>query len=73
MSEKELKELKILEHYLPRMMSDEEIRELVLLVVEETGATDMSDIGKVMPIIMQRGSENIDGKIANTILRELLA
>ncbi len=73
LSEKELKELKILEHYLPRMMSDEEIRELVLLVVEETGATDMSDVGKVMPIIMQRGSENIDGKIANTILRELLA
>ena len=32
----------------------------------------VSDLGKVMPIVMQKGGSKIDGKIANQILRELL-
>ena len=41
-------------------------------IIEETGATGMGDIGKVMPVVMQRGAGSIDGKTANVILRELL-
>ena len=41
-------------------------------MINETGAKDISDIGKVMPIVMQRGKGKVDGKNANLILRELL-
>ena len=54
------------------MMTDEEIRELVLSVIAEIGVSDIGDIGKVMPVVMQRGGGVIDGKKANLILMELL-
>ena len=53
-------------------MSDEEIRGLIKKIVEETNAKDLSDIGKVMPLVMQKGKGRIDGKKANIILRSLL-
>ncbi len=54
------------------MMSEDDIRGIVVAIIEETGATGMGDIGKVMPVVMQRGAGSIDGKTVNVILRELL-
>ena len=68
----EQNELEVIERYLPKMMSDEEIKAFVKFVVEETGATSMSDIGKVMPVIMKKGAGKIDGKLAQQFLREML-
>ena len=70
--EQETTELKIIEQYLPKMMTDDEIRNIVKNAVEEIGAQALSDIGKVMPIIMQKGAGKIDGKKAQLFLRELL-
>lgn len=72
LAKKEKIEMKFLENYLPQMMSAEEIRAVVTGAIDETGATELGDIGQVMPIIMQRGAGAIDGKMANVILRELL-
>ena len=72
LAEKEKIELKILETYLPKMMTEQETRTLIQNVINETGAEGISDIGKVMPIVMQRGEGKVDGKNANIILRELL-
>ena len=72
MAVKEKLEFDILNAYLPAMMNEGEIRKLVQSVIIETNAKALSDIGKVMPIIMQKGGSKIDGKIANQILRELL-
>ena len=69
---KEKLEFDILNAYLPTMMDKREIRQLVQSVIIETNAKAISDIGKVMPIIMQKGGSKIDGKIANQVLRELL-
>jgi len=69
---KEKLEFDILNAYLPAMMNEGEIRKIVQSVIIETNAKALSDIGKVMPIIMQKGGSKIDGKIANQILRELL-
>ena len=65
-------ELNILESYLPQMMTEDETRSLVVSVIEETGSIGMEDVGKVMPVVMQRGAGSVDGKTANMILRELL-
>jgi len=65
-------ELNILESYLPQMMTEDETRSLVVSVIEETGSIGMEDVGKVMPVVMQRGAGSVDGKTANMILMELL-
>ena len=70
--EKESTELSILESYLPKMLTHQETKDLVSLAIKETGAKSMSDLGKVMPVIMKLGGGQIDGKKANIMLRELL-
>jgi len=72
LAEKEKNEMAILGSYLPQMMSDDEIRSLVSSIIEDTGADSISDIGKVMPVILARGGGRVDGKKANAIVRELL-
>ena len=71
--ETETKELSIIEEYLPQAMSEEDVRRLVRETVKETGAESMSDLGKVMPLVMKKGAGKVDGKIAQDILRELLS
>ena len=70
--ENENAELKILNTYLPQMMSDDDLRALVKKVVSEIGATDLSDIGKIMPEVMKQTAGKADGKMAQSIVRELL-
>ena len=69
----ETKELSIIEEYLPQAMSEKEVRRLVRKTVKETGAESMSDLGKVMPLVMKKGAGKVDGKIAQEILKELLS
>ena len=72
LAQKENFEISILDNYLPKLMSEEDILSLIKKIVDETNAKDLSDIGKVMPLVMQRGKGKVDGKIANRILRSLL-
>jgi len=70
--ENENAELEILNAYLPQMMSEDDLRVLVKKVVDETGASGLSDIGKVMPEVMKQSAGKADGKMAQSIVRELL-
>ncbi len=65
-------ELEILNAYLPQMMSEGDLRVLVQKVVEDTGASSLRDIGKVMPEVMKQSAGKADGKMAQSIVRELL-
>ena len=69
---KEEAELFELETYLPEMMSENEIRQLIQDFIQETGAKNMADVGKIMASVMQHGAGKVDGKKANKIVRELL-
>ena len=71
--QKELNELNTIKHYLPKMMDEKSIRELIQKIIIETGASGMADMGKVMPLIMKAGGGLIDGKTAQTIVGELLS
>ena len=55
LAEKENFEIDILIKYLPESMSEEDTLDLIKKIVEETNAKDLSDIGKVMPLVMQKG------------------
>ena len=69
----EMNELQFVESYLPAMMDEKDVRSLIQGVVQEVGATQMSDFGKVMPQVMKKGAGKIDGNIAQSIVKELLS
>ena len=71
--EAEMYELRIVEWYLPSMMKEEEVRTLVKKVIAQVGASQMSDFGKVMPLVMQQGGGKVDGNLAQSIVKELLS
>lgn len=70
--DREKKEISFLEVYLPAQMSTEDLKIMIAGIISETGASGMADIGKVMPIIMQKGAGKVDGKTAQALARELL-
>ena len=70
--EKEKAELAIVESYLPRQMSEEEIREIVKQTIEEVGASSVKDMGKVMKAVMPKVKGRADGSVVNRIVKELL-
>lgn len=65
-------ELKIVESFLPVMMSREEITPLVKQAIAETGATNAKEMGKVMGKLMPQVKGRADGGLVNQIVRELL-
>ena len=69
----ESNELSIISEYLPREMSEKEVRSFVKDSVEEFGAQSIADLGKIMPIIMKKGAGRVNGKLAQQILREILS
>ena len=71
--DQETSELNIVEAYLPSMMTEDEIKSIVLSVIEATGSSSMADFGKVMPQVMKKGAGKIDGGVAQNLLKELLS
>ena len=68
----EKQEMSIINSYLPKMMSEHDINVIVKNVIDSTGASSMSDMGKVMPEVMQQGKGLIDGKTAQKFVSEML-
>lgn len=65
-------EIEILNTFLPKPLSEEELRGLVKEAVEEVGAESIADMGRVMGVLMPKIRGKADGKEANQIVRELL-
>mgnify|MGYP003326518717 FL=1 len=68
----EKQEMSIINSYLPKMMSEDDIKDIVKNVLDSTGASSMSDMGKVMPEVMRQGKGLIDGKTAQKFVSEML-
>jgi uncharacterized protein YqeY len=66
-------ELAILEEYLPRLLSREEITEEAHQVIASVGATGMKQMGPVMGQLMSQLKGRADGRVVNEIVRELLS
>jgi len=71
--EKEKAELEIVESYLPKQLSEDEIRELVREAIEAVGASSPKDLGKVMQYVMPKVKGRADGSLVNKIAREELS
>ena len=65
-------ELAVIEGFLPRQLTTEELRPIVQAAVLETGATSMKQMGQIMKIVMPKVKGLADGRQVNAIVRELL-
>ena len=70
--DKEKSELKILDEYLPKQMTEDDLMVLVKLAITETGAVMKSDTGKVMRCVMEKAKGKADGKTINKLVGGLL-
>ncbi|PZC42430.1 MAG: hypothetical protein DK303_001014 [Chloroflexi bacterium] len=70
--DKETEEINIISVYLPDQLPTEEIEEIIKAAILETGASSLSDMGKVMSFVMPQVRGRADGKIVSTIVTEKL-
>ncbi len=73
LADNELEQVKVIEEYLPKQMSEEEIEQAVKEIIAATGATSMKDMGKVMGTASKQLAGKADGKIISGIVKKLLA
>ena len=70
---KELREITIIESYMPKALSVEEIVQLVEAIIRETGATTLKDMGSVMKTVMARlAGQLVDGKEISDLVKAKL-
>ena len=65
-------EIAVLMAYLPQQLSEAEIRTIVSETISEVGATSAKEMGKVMGALQPKTKGKADGKLVNTIVKELL-
>lgn len=70
---KEAEELEVIERFLPKQMSMEEIRQEVAKVIESIGAQGIKDMGKVMGVVSQALKGKADGKLIADVVKSALA
>lgn len=71
--QKEQAEQDVLRGYLPKQLSEEEIKKHVKKAIGVTGATSMKDMGKVMGVLMPTVKGKADGKTVSRLVKEALA
>lgn len=71
--EKETKEIEIMKSYLPQPMSREEVLKIIDQTIEETKASSLKDLGKVMKTVMPKLGGKVDGALVNQLVKERLS
>jgi uncharacterized protein YqeY len=71
--EKETKEIEILKSYLPKPLSQEEILQIIDQTIEETKASSLKDLGKVMKSVMPKLGGRAEGSLINQLVKQKLS
>lgn len=66
-------EIEILQQYLPKQLSQDEILEIIRQAAVEVGANSMKDMGKLMSVVVSKTKGRADGKIVSTLVKEYLS
>ena len=72
LEKKENDEIEIIEQYMPSQIDDEEVDELINQVINETGSSNIRDMGKVMSVLKEKYSGQMDFARASSIVKEKL-
>lgn len=73
LADRELLQLDVINRYLPKQLSEEEIKSALLNVIKETGASGPQDMGKVMGVATKKLAGQADGKVISELVKKLLA
>lgn len=73
LADKEKDELTHLHPYVPAMMSEDEVREVVAKTKEETGISDMANMGKLIGAVMAKVKGKADGSVVQKLVKEALS
>lgn len=73
LADAELAQVAVLESYLPKQLTEEEITAIVKTIIAETGASSMKEMGKVMGIANKQMAGKADGRVISRIVKALLA
>jgi uncharacterized protein YqeY len=73
LAKKEQEEIEVIEKFLPKQMSADELQLEIKKIIAETGATSAADMGKVMGAATKRLAGKADGKTISTMVKDLLA
>jgi uncharacterized protein len=70
---KEQEEIAIIEKFLPKQLTSDEIKSALTEIIASVGATSIADLGKVMGVATKQLAGKADGKIVSALVKELLA
>ena len=73
LAEEELAQVRVIEEYLPKPLTAEEIEAKVKEIIAQTGASSIKEIGKVMGVASKQMAGKADGKMISDIVKKLLA
>ena len=73
LAENELAEVAAMEGYLPKQLSEDEVRAELEKIMAEVGATQPSDMGKVMGVATKRLAGLAEGRLISTLVKQLLS
>lgn len=66
-------EIKVLQNYLPKQLTNEELEQIIQETINEVGASSKKDFGKVMSTVMPKVKGRADGKIVNQLVQKYLS
>ncbi len=72
LAQKELEELAVIERFLPKQFSEEELKEAIAAIITQVGASSVADLGKVMGVASKQLAGKADGKAISAVVKELL-
>ncbi|NPA58259.1 MAG: GatB/YqeY domain-containing protein [Aquificae bacterium] len=73
LASKEEFELKVVQEFLPQPLSEEELVSIIKQVIQETGASSMKDMGKVMKAVMDKVKGRADGGTVSGLVKKMLS
>jgi uncharacterized protein YqeY len=73
LAQKEQEEIEVIEKFLPKQLSGEELKAIIAAIIAETGASSPADMGKVMGVATKQLAGKADGKAISAVVKELLA
>ena len=73
LAQKELEEIAVIEKFMPKQMSEAELKDAVAKIIAEVGASSPADMGKVMGVATKQLAGKTDGKAISAAVKELLS
>jgi len=69
----EVEEIEVIQRYLPEQLSEDKLKELIGKIIQDTGASGIKDMGKVMGLASQQLAGKADGKAIAAVVKSLLS